>query len=798
MVVDKSWLNNPNRSSTEYSNGLDSFLEMCKGVVDERGYVFCPCNKCKNTLLHPLRTVKYHLKGWGFWATYKVWNYHGESLVPEVVAIDDVASGNNMGGALEDLMQVDTNIEEGNSDPQSSEASDDFDDLLKELQSELYPGCTKFSSLNFLAKLMHIKVYSMKKQNSPELHSELYALSMGSSINASTYTACIVNGVRFMVLDRDVRRKTQNSGVSVEGEDGHKYYGQLEEIIELRYPNGYSTVLFRCKWFDTHSGVRFENNITSINTTKEWDKEDQLIFASQARQVFYIQEPSRGNQNNNHRWVVEHVNHRRIWDLPLNVDCAENVEVDEDENVQNVDNNSSSKDLDVVNNNSSSAINLFVDFRQYFPSSSATQGEAVEVSEDMIVDVSEDEFESETEVSDSEIEVFEGSESDVEVSEGEISEGGEMSEGMICSWYLLLYVMAEVMGYGGDGAGQDPPPPGGYGAGHEHYEDGKNEGLEALVKKNGGPLTLIFDRFATFEPLDEAGKYFKWEVGKYIWHSIPFDKPSWEAVSEAEKNAMLEHLKASFDLDKINNDPNQERIRKSLRNIYMKRYRDRKYKAHLHFNENGGDDDDIERALGNLPKGMQIESWRRSVDLFMSEKYKNRSTANASNRQAQQITNRGGTLSYSNTSYKKAQTHLQTFIDAHTLPDGTIDPLVADTIRELQQEIASQSQPDGEGTSSQRVNELGAFKKVLKPRRGWIRGIGFKACSEAPVSDTQPQPPSPPSFTQDQIKSLIQNPYFQEQLSQLTGLNVGTQDKGNEGNDEEDGNNDGEGNTDDE
>ncbi|KAK9074801.1 hypothetical protein SSX86_003119 [Deinandra increscens subsp. villosa] len=113
----------------------------------------------------------------------------------------------------------------------------------------------------------------------------------------------------------------------------------------------------------------------------------------------------------------------------------------------------------------------------------------------------------------------------------------------------------------------------------------KNEGLEAL--------------------------YFKQEVGKYIWHSIPFDKPSWEAVSEAEKNAMLEHLKASFDLDKINNDPDQERIRKSLRNIYMKRYRDRKYKAHLHFNENGGDDDDIERALGNLPKGMQIESWRR-------------------------------------------------------------------------------------------------------------------------------------------------------------------------------------------
>ncbi|KAK9048205.1 hypothetical protein SSX86_032832, partial [Deinandra increscens subsp. villosa] len=157
MVVDKSWLNNPNRSSTEYNDGLNSFLELCKGVIDKRGNVFCPCNKCKNSLRFPLRKVKNHLFGWGFWSMYKVWNYHGENFVPQVVDVDDVASENNMGDALEDLMQVDTNIEEGNSDTQSSEAGDDFDDLLKELQSELYPGCTKFSSLDFLAKLMHIK-----------------------------------------------------------------------------------------------------------------------------------------------------------------------------------------------------------------------------------------------------------------------------------------------------------------------------------------------------------------------------------------------------------------------------------------------------------------------------------------------------------------------------------------------------------------------------------------------------------------------------------------------------------------
>ncbi|KAJ9547255.1 hypothetical protein OSB04_019798 [Centaurea solstitialis] len=127
------------------------------------------------------------------------------------------------------------------------------------------------------------KVYEMKTQNSPLFHEELSALSMGARANASTYTACIVNGVRFMVLSRDAQRTTQNSGVLVEGESGEKYYGQLEEIIELHYPCGYSTVLFRCKWFDTRSGVRCENNIISIDTRREWHKEDQLIFATQAK-----------------------------------------------------------------------------------------------------------------------------------------------------------------------------------------------------------------------------------------------------------------------------------------------------------------------------------------------------------------------------------------------------------------------------------------------------------------------------------------------------------------------------------
>lgn len=187
----------------------------------------------------------------------------------------------------------------------------------------------------------------MKTQNSPEFHEELSALSMGAKINASTYTACIVNGVRFMVLDRDAQRRTQNSGVLAVGENGEKYYGQLEEIIEVQYTYEFSAVLFRCKWFDT----RTENNITSINTEREIYKNEQLIFASQAKQVFFIREPSRRNQSNHPWWVVEEVNHRKIWDVHngvLNDDIvlAENV--------------------DVVHNPSSSNCGIVIDLSQYF------------------------------------------------------------------------------------------------------------------------------------------------------------------------------------------------------------------------------------------------------------------------------------------------------------------------------------------------------------------------------------------------------------------------------------------------
>lgn len=184
-------------------------------------------------------------------------------------------------------------------------------------------------------------MYGLRQVGSPECTEELHALANGSHFSANYYTSCIVNGVRFVTHSRDIHRTTQNSGVSVPGEGNATYYGQLEDIVELRYLHGYSVVLFRCKWFNTEGGrCVTKNNITSINVSSESFRNDQFILATQAKQVFYIEDPSQKN-NRNQQWrVVEDVNHRKVWDHP---------------NITNVN------EIDVVLNNNSSNLVLTVD-----------------------------------------------------------------------------------------------------------------------------------------------------------------------------------------------------------------------------------------------------------------------------------------------------------------------------------------------------------------------------------------------------------------------------------------------------
>jgi hypothetical protein len=60
-----------------------------------------------------------------------------------------------------------------------------------------------------------------------------------------------VNEVRYHTKEYAKTRTTQNSGIFVSGDDGNsvmKYYGELKNIIELRYLDQNVVYLFDCDW----------------------------------------------------------------------------------------------------------------------------------------------------------------------------------------------------------------------------------------------------------------------------------------------------------------------------------------------------------------------------------------------------------------------------------------------------------------------------------------------------------------------------------------------------------------------
>nr|GEY62561.1 hypothetical protein [Tanacetum cinerariifolium] len=89
------------------------------------------------------------------------------------------------------------------------------------------------------------------KDPSVSARSELFTLACGPTPTLISVNSCVLNGVRFVVHNRDERRITQNSSICSPGDkDREMYYGQLEEFLKFSYMS-FKVVLFRAKWFDT-------------------------------------------------------------------------------------------------------------------------------------------------------------------------------------------------------------------------------------------------------------------------------------------------------------------------------------------------------------------------------------------------------------------------------------------------------------------------------------------------------------------------------------------------------------------
>ncbi|KAL5557739.1 hypothetical protein UlMin_033950 [Ulmus minor] len=81
MTIDKSWTQIRKRSNSAVLwQGLQSFLQMAKQHVNDRGFIRCPCNRCINNVKHQLEVLETHIHRFGFMSDYNEWIYHGENV----------------------------------------------------------------------------------------------------------------------------------------------------------------------------------------------------------------------------------------------------------------------------------------------------------------------------------------------------------------------------------------------------------------------------------------------------------------------------------------------------------------------------------------------------------------------------------------------------------------------------------------------------------------------------------------------------------------------------------------------
>ena len=170
---------------------------------------------------------------------------------------------------------------------------------------------------------------------------EMLSLSRGPSKSAKSYQGYFVNGYRFHTKQRQMRRRTQNSGVVVKGDEvsGERdFFGVLKEVLELEYDAPYSggldpkVVVFRCDWFDVYSdgkGVKRDKDGTvSVNVNRHLRTNEPFALASQVSQIYYV------SSHNEPHW------HFAIKTIPRNfyyfpVDDSDDSDTDDHENLQN-------------------------------------------------------------------------------------------------------------------------------------------------------------------------------------------------------------------------------------------------------------------------------------------------------------------------------------------------------------------------------------------------------------------------------------------------------------------------------
>ncbi|GJT51968.1 hypothetical protein Tco_0978125 [Tanacetum coccineum] len=454
--------------------------------------------------------------------------------------------------------------------------------------------------------------------------SELFALACGPSQTPISVNSCVVNGVRFVVHSRDERRTTQNSGICSPGPDGEMYYGQLEQILEFSYLS-FKTVLFRVKWFDTSNKGRIQNfvirnNITQIKANGEAFKNDQYILATQVKQCFYLEDMARRPLG----WkVVEHVSHKKFLNGGV-------IVVEDDPDVIHVDNSSDLALSTSLNDLEIAALHI--------------DGQSIDVDAppDIIDVVDED---------DDIIDEEDPIPHDLADSDDEDLVNLDIDDG-------VNVMSADVArGHGGDGGGDDRPPPyqvptgcggclgnrgkgtrkpnlGGRRAGRPHTrQETRNLGLKAITDKSGPvPIRFEVNDRETLMPLGDHAAHWANYLGELV-RELPLHYPSWRQMSPERKAGVVAKIGTQFDLRPHMESDRWPQIYAGIQQHLQKIYNGKKaaLKERYWVPEEDGTYD-LERLRRGRPSHISEVNWDAQLAFWNDPKNLARAAQNKQNR----------------------------------------------------------------------------------------------------------------------------------------------------------------------
>ncbi|KAK9071565.1 hypothetical protein SSX86_007993 [Deinandra increscens subsp. villosa] len=128
-------------------------------------------------------------------------------------------------------------------------------------------------------------------------------LAKGPNSVVDKYNGFAINEYRFHTTSQDESRTTQCSGVSIvahtmqvaSAKDTNPvygavtYFGRIKEIWDLDY-HTFTIPVFMCDWVDSRGVKKDDFGFTVVNFGRLGHQSERFILASQARQVFYVQD----------------------------------------------------------------------------------------------------------------------------------------------------------------------------------------------------------------------------------------------------------------------------------------------------------------------------------------------------------------------------------------------------------------------------------------------------------------------------------------------------------------------------